>query len=88
MLFLYFYSFPFIDKNTNRIEKRGFVHLVEYLSRNGNVLNIKNIFPNSDFLNKLSTNLWGRYLNYKEKIIEQIDYPDFNYVNEQLVKNI
>ncbi|CXI03321.1 conserved Plasmodium protein, unknown function [Plasmodium berghei] len=86
--FLNLRNISYLDKNTSRIEKRGFVHLVEYLSRNGNVLNIKNIFPNSDFLNKLSTNLWGRYLNYKEKIIEQIDYPDFNYVNEQLADKI
>ncbi|CAD2086230.1 conserved Plasmodium protein, unknown function [Plasmodium vinckei brucechwatti] len=86
--FLNLKNVSYLDKNNNNIEKRAFISLIEYLSANSNVLNIKKRFPNSDFLNKLSNNLWDRYFNYKEKILDQISYPDFNHVNEQMVINV
>ncbi|SCL98474.1 conserved Plasmodium protein, unknown function [Plasmodium chabaudi chabaudi] len=84
LFFLNLRNASYLDKNSNGIEKRAFVGLMKYLIANSNVLNIKNRFPSSDFLNKLSNNLWDRYFNYKEKILDQISYPDFNYVNEQM----
>ncbi|CRG94306.1 conserved Plasmodium protein, unknown function [Plasmodium gallinaceum] len=71
----------YVEKKNYSIQKFGYLYLLEYLNNQG----IWSIINNTKLNNrKLEIKSRRDYMDYKRKILENLEYIDFNYAKEKM----